>query len=185
MHLQTWLILCFLRWCQIVLPAPGADSLVGRYLAPRLMFLVLCCVSSSARSHVCSLLFKLPVSSPPAAAADRRFQPLPDRSNAPSAGPCSPQTTPTDHADAIKTPLTASQSLFLPLGPRYNLATQILCLCSFKNIVPWNISKLPFGWLIHAYPFTKKIFSNKVLNIFLPLSYWMRFYHVFVSSSMQ
>lgn len=133
MHLHTLLILCFLRWCQIVLPAPGANSLVGRYLAPRLMFLVLCCVSPSACSHVCSLLFKLPVSSPPAA-ADRCFQPLPDWSNAPSAGPCSPQTSPTDQADAIKTPLTASQSLFLPLGPRYKLATQILCLCNFKTL---------------------------------------------------
>lgn len=80
-----------------------------------------------------SLLFKLPVSSPPAA-ADRCFQPLPDRSNAPSAGPCSPQTSPTDHANTIKTPLTASQSLFLPLGPRYKLATQILCLCTFKTL---------------------------------------------------
>lgn len=97
------------------------------------MFLVLCCVSSSACSHVCSLLSKLPVSSPPAA-ADRCFQPLPDRSNAPSAGPCSPQTSPTDHADAIKTPLTASQSLFLPLGPRYKLATQTICLCSFITL---------------------------------------------------
>lgn len=181
MYLHTLLILWFLRWCQIVLPAPGADSLVGRYLAPRLMFLVLCCVSSSACSHVCSLLFKLPVSSPPAA-ADRCFQPLPDRSNAPSAGPCSPQTSPTDHADAIKTPLTASQSLFLPLGPRYKLATQILCLCSFKNIVPWNISKLTFGWPFHAYPLQKKYFLNKVLNIFLPMSYGIRFCYVFVSS---
>lgn len=127
------------------------------------MFLVLCCVSSSACSHVCSLLFKLPVSSPPAA-ADRCLQPLPDRSNAPSAGPCSPQTSPTDHADAMKTPLTASQSLFLPLGPRYKLATQILCYCSYKTLYLEIYQNCLLGDLFMLILLQKNIFKQGIIH---------------------
>lgn len=176
MHLHTLLILCFpslmpncppCSWCRL----SGWSVLSSTTYVPSVVLCLIQCLLSCA----CSLLFKLPVSSPPAA-ADRCFQPLPDRSNAPSACPCSPQTSPTDHADTIKTPLTASQSLFLPLGPRYNLATQILCLCSFKTLYLEIYQNCLLHDLFMLILLQKNIFKQGIKH------FSARFYYVFVSS---